>query len=255
MIKRAHMLGLLSGLLLLVAGCQQETAEPLQWPKGWQGNSTYWWQATADTTGLYRDLSSMESMGVPGTELLTMRIDAANAVQMQMAQAKFNQYVKESLIELYRNEPHIVDSLFDRFVVPRLEGVDLTGDVQQRVGRQQTVAYRTLSRHFRYPRPITRLGEDIPIVVPDSLKNQEINGVVFIQVALNKEGVPIALKKLESVHPTLDRIAMIAMTQMRFSPAYVLRGGMSQEIPSWTRMKVRFGKKPPPPPAPEEVEG
>ena len=63
----------------------------------------------------------------------------------------------------------------------------------------------------------------------------------FLQIALNKEGVPIALTKLQGVHPVLDRIAMRAMTEMRWQPAFVLRGGTSKPTPSWTRMKVRFG--------------
>jgi hypothetical protein len=134
-----------------------------------------------------------------------------------------------------------VDSLFERFVAPRIVTTDLDGDVQPLVKEQQRRAYQILARHFRYPRTLTKLGEDIPVPVPDSLQERDISGAVFIQIALNKEGVPVALTKLEGVHPVLDRIAMRAMTQMRWQPAYVLRGGGSVPIPSWTRMKVRFG--------------
>jgi len=170
-----------------------------------------------------------------------MNIDASAPDEMAMAQAKFNQYVKESLIQLFRNEPEIVDSLFERYVVPRIQMDDLSGDVQPLITEQQRRGYQVLSRHFRYPRTLTRLGEDIPIAVPDSLRDQDLSGAVFIQITLNKEGVPITLTKLNGIHPVLDRIAMRAMTQMRWQPAFVLRGGTSKPTRSWTRMKVRFG--------------
>jgi len=233
---------LVAALLFTLGGCGgPEEHVPLETPKGWAGNTTYWWQIGADTTGAFRDLTSLEAMGVEGSHLLSMSIDGASPQEMELAQRKFNQYVKESLIELFRNEPEIVDSLFERYVAPRIQVDDLDGDVQPLIKEHQRRAYQILSRHFRYPRTLTRLGEDIPIVVPDSLREQEISGAVFIQIALNKEGVPVTLTRLEGVHPVLDRIAMRAMTEMRWQPAFVLRGGSSKPTRSWTRMKVRFG--------------
>lgn len=228
-------------LIGLLAGCSQEARIPIEIPNGWAGNTTYWWQVAADTTGAFRDLETMADMGVPGSYLLSTTLDGTSAADMQLAQLKFNQYVKESLIELFRNEPTIVDSLFDRFVAPQLEEANLGGDVQPQIKEYQRRAYQTIARHFRYPRTLTQLGTDIPILVPDSLQSQNISGAVFIQVAINREGVPITLTRLEGVHPVLDRIAMRAITEMRWQPAYVLRGGKSRPIPSWTRMKVRFG--------------
>lgn len=228
--------------VLLLAGCGEEGPHiPLETPAGWAGNTTTWWQVAADTSGVFRELESFDDMGIAGSLLLTQTIDGSSSADMALAQRKFNMYVKESLIELFRNEPQVVDSLFERFVAPKIDTPNLDGDVQPLVKEQQRRAYQIMARHFRYPRTLTKLGEDIPVPVPDSLQEREISGAVFIQIALNKEGVPIALTKLEGVHPVLDRIAMRAMTQMRWQPAYVLRGGGSVAIPSWTRMKVRFG--------------
>ena len=229
--------------MLLLSGCQPTEDVPLSIPKGWDGNSMLWWQIGADTTGAYRNLETMEEMGVPGSHLLSASLDGRSSRDSDLAQRKFNQYVKESLIELFRNEPDVVDSLFDKFVVPKMEGINLEGDVQPLIKKHQREAYRVLARHFRSPRTLTKLGQDIPVIVPDSLKEQQISGKVFIQLALNKEGVPIALEKIEGVHPTLDRIAMQALTQMSWQPAYLLTGGKSNAIPSWVRMKVRFGSQ------------
>jgi len=231
----------LTAAMLVSRGCQDNESVSQSIPNGWDGNSTYWWQIGADTTNAFRPLETMDEMGVPGSHLLSASLDLGARGDRDLAQLKFNQYVKESLIELFRNEPQVVDSLFDQYVVPKMTGIDLTGDVQPQVKTFQREAYRLIARHFRYPRTITKLGEDIPIVVPDSLKDQQLSGSVLIQLALNKEGVPVALKRLIGVHPTLDRIAMKAMTQMRWQPAYLLKGGRSQAIPSWTRMKVNFG--------------
>jgi hypothetical protein len=227
--------------VLVGKGCTEKEGISLSIPKGWDGNSTYWWQIEADTTNAFRPLETMAEMGISGSHLLSATLDGAAKVDRDLAQLKFNQYVKESLIELFRNEPKIVDSLFNRYVVPKMEGVNLAGDVQPQIKTFQREAYRIIARHFRYPRAITKLGVDIPVPVPDSLQNANISGSVLIQLALNKEGVPIALQRLNGVHPTLDRIAMQAMTQMRWQPAYLLKGGKSVPVPSWTRMKVNFG--------------
>ena len=232
---------LIFGVFLSTSGCQSEETISQSIPKGWDGNSTMWWQIGADTTNAFRSLETLLEMGVPGSHLLSASLDGSSSEDRHLAQKKFNQYVKESLIELFRNEPHVVDSLFNKYVVPKMDGVNLDGDVQPLIKSFQREAYRLIARSFRYPRVTTKLGEDIPMPIPDSLKAQKISGVVFIQLALNKEGVPIALQTLSGVHPTLDRIAMQAMTQMRWQPAYLLRGSKSVAIPSWTRMKVRFG--------------
>ena len=237
--RKAHLALLLP--ILLIVGCQAAQEEPLSIPKGWDGNSIFWWQIGADTTGAYRPLETMDEMGVPGSHLLSASLDGRSVKDSDLAQRKFNQYVKESLIELFRNQPEVVDSLFDKFVLPKMEGLNLEGDVQPLIKKHQREAYRVLARHFRSPRTLTKLGRDIPVVVPDSLKEQQLSGKVFLQVALNKEGVPVALNKIEGLHPTLDRIAMLAITEMRWQTAYLLKGGKSNALPSWVRMKVRFG--------------
>ncbi|MDQ6960374.1 MAG: energy transducer TonB, partial [Mariprofundaceae bacterium] len=75
---------------------------------------------------------------------------------------------------------------------------------------------------------------------PDSLRNTNVSGVVFLQIHISAEGEPVAIEKLNGVHPVLDRIAMRAMTKMRWQPAYVVKGSKSPPVASWARYRVRF---------------
>ena len=106
--------------------------------------------------------------------------------------------------------------------------------------RLRQESYRELQRYFREPRPITRLGEDVPIVYPDSLIEKGVAGTVEMQVYLDAEGQPQAIMLLESVHPVLDRLAMQATAQMRWQPAYVRRGDEWVAVPSWVRFNIRY---------------
>ena len=58
--RKAHLALLLP--ILLIVGCQAAQEEPLSIPKGWDGNSIFWWQIGADTTGAYRPLETMDEM-------------------------------------------------------------------------------------------------------------------------------------------------------------------------------------------------
>jgi hypothetical protein len=61
-----------------------------------------------------------------------------------------------------------------------------------------------------------------------------------MQLRLDDEGVPQAVKIIESVHPVLDAIALNAATQMRWQPAYVLKGSDWDPEPAYVRWSVRY---------------
>lgn len=150
------------------------------------------------------------------------------------------QAVRRSLTPLFRVQPEIVDSLFNRHIAPELAQASISGDLEAEVDRLRQESYRALQRYFREPRPITRLGEDVPIVYPDSLIEKGVAGAVEMQVYLDAEGQPQAIMLLESVHPVLDRLAMQATAQMRWQPAYVRRGDEWVAVPSWVRFNIRY---------------
>ena len=114
-------------------------------------------------------------------------------------------------------------------------------DIDALVSKYQRDGYRSLSRHFREPRQTVKVGDDIPVVYPDSLRKAGIAGAVEMQLYLDTEGAPQAIWTMENVHPVLDAIAMQATTQARWQPAYLLKGGKSDPIPSWVRFRIRFG--------------
>jgi TonB family protein len=148
--------------------------------------------------------------------------------------------VKRGLLRLYRNQPEVIDSLFERVVVPRIERAELTADTRSDIDRITQDGYRALNNNFQEPRATRRLGEDVQVVYPDSLREQGIGGRVRMQVYLNDDGEPVAIQLLDGVHPVLDQIAMQATTEMRWRPAYVMHRGRWVELPSWARFNINF---------------
>ncbi len=248
MLETRHTLrGLIVALLALVVwgpGCGSTyTPGP---PEGWVGTGgettpLRWWQAGVDTTGLFRDLETLPGMGIPEP---TRTYSASGQLVRDAAsfEPAFAYAVKRSLIRLYRNQPEVVDSLFEAHVVPLIREADLQDGtaLREQVETFKRTGYDALRKHFREARTLLRLGEDVPVVYPDSLREKGIGGDVRVQAYLDEEGVPQAIELIEGVHPVLDDLAMRATTQMRWQPAYLLQKGQWRPIPSWVRFRVRF---------------
>ncbi len=226
-------------LALLFGGCAADVPIETGPPDGWVADASQlrWWQADVDTTGLFRSLDTLGDLGATGAYLENVQIEQ---MTNDLARRKLAVLVKKNLLPLFRNEPQVVDSLFDRYVFPRMESARIQGDVTPEIEKYKAEGYRIIARHFRSPRPLTKMGTDIPVAIPDSLQKAEFNGSAFIQVAIDTLGQPVAMELLYGVHPVLDRIAMRATTEMRWQPAYLLGTHRSEAIPSWARFKVRF---------------
>ncbi len=241
MVRRISRIVLVVLAVAWAAGCARSGEPPLEPgpPDGWMAEDGRWWRSDIDTTGVFRNLETLDAMGISGDEL-TYAADRTLAEQSGVAHQQLVRAVKQSLIRLFRNQPEVIDSLFEQYVVPKIEKASLSGDGQTLVSRFKKVGYQTIRRHFLEPRALKKLGVDIPVPYPDSLRERGIGGSVRLQVYINEKGEPVAVQKLEGVHPVLDDIAMRATTQMRWQPAYLLRGGKSDPIPSWTRFTVNF---------------
>jgi hypothetical protein len=169
-----------------------------------------------------------------------------------ITQEQFNNAIKRSLVKLYRNNPIIVDSLFENHATDSLQAVDLSGDIVTEDGRLKMEtenqfkqqAYNAITEYFREPAPSK---SDVQLVYPESLRTEENAGTVELQVHLavegsgdNATGVPDAVQVVEGTHPTLDAIAMKGATQRRWNPAYVQVNREWQPVESWVRFSVNF---------------
>ena len=228
-------------LVALFAGCVQEEVIETGPPEGWQAEEAQWWRTGFDTTGVFRDLETLASMGVTGAEATyvaspTMVRQRANQRQM------FERAVKQQLIRLYRNQPEVVDSLVERHVVPMLAEVDLDANMKTEVERLKRKSYQFLHRnYFQAPQQELQVGRDIEVPYPDDLRKRQVAGVVQVQIYVSEEGEPLAIELIGSVDPDLDGIAMRTMTKMRWRPAYLMGKSNWSTIPAWTRVKIRFG--------------
>ncbi len=231
-------------LLLLVVsllGCALDATVETGPPEGWQAEDMRWWRTDIDTTGAFRDLETLASMRVADAEL--QYVTTPNLARQRTTQQRwFKRAVKQSLIRLYRNQPEIVDSLFELHVTPMLEKVKLSASPRAEVERFKRKSYQFLYKnHFQVPQTRLQIGRDIEMPYPDALRKRQVVGTVRIQAYINAEGEPLTLQLLQSVDPELDGIAMRAMTQMRWRPAYTMGKGRWSAIPAWARLGVKFG--------------
>ena len=221
----------------VAAGCggaeQIETAPP----EGWQADGAHWWTPGTDTAKAFRDLSSVEAMGVTQGSPVYSASQSLTDEQVTMA-------AKQGLEKLYRKAPETVDSLFAEYVAPQVAELPRTGDMQAQVEAFSKKSHDLLTEnYFRPPAKQLRLGEDIPVGYPDSLFEQGTGGRVHMQVYVNAEGQPQAIELLDGTHPVLNDTARRAVAQMRWQPARVRQGTYGwRPIPSWTWVNVSFGQ-------------
>jgi TonB family protein len=220
--------------LLVLAGCAEEQVETAP-PGDWQADGARWWVPGADTARAFRDLSSVGAMGVSEKKPVFGLGGAPTDEQVAHA-------AKKELKRLYRKAPEIVDSLFGEYVAPQIESVPRSGDMQEKIRRFGETSHETIREHFYPSAQLSTLGTDVPLGYPDSLFKKGVSGSVYMQVYVDKEGRPRAIKLIDSLHPVLDDTARRAVAQARWEPARVRSGQYGwREIPSWTWLSVNFG--------------
>ncbi|PSQ61843.1 MAG: hypothetical protein BRD25_05680 [Bacteroidetes bacterium QH_1_61_8] len=161
-------------------------------------------------------------------------------------QAQFEKAIKQSLENLYRTNPAIVDSLFEEHAASQLEDADLSGAVvkdgqikPKLLNEYKNKAFKTIKDHYRQP----QLQEGVSgITYPDSLRTQENSGRVELQMHVDSTGTVNAVEVIEGTHPTLNAIAMKAATGTTWEPGYVRQGAGEewQPRPGWGRSPINF---------------
>ena len=204
---------------VLVAGCGNDTAADFGPPAGWSADGLdRWWQDGVDTTLAFRDLDTFEAMALGG------RPDG------KRDESPTHRNVQQQFVQLYRNQPEIIDSLFAEIAVPL---INQRGQQEDRDALVRDIN-RAMNKAFFFARP--KSEPQVEIVYPDSLRTAGVGGSVKLQVYLDAEGEPLAIKRVDAVDPTLDAIALRATTQKRWIPA-ALNG---ETIPSWVRSVIKF---------------
>ncbi len=224
---------------LVFAGCTSDPGIVYGPPAGWEGAGERWWLAGQDTTGFYPRMETLDDMALTDDDVVYLA-PGEMAAMRRNDRSQFERAVKRSLIRLFRNEPVIVDSLFEAEIKPMLPKVTFTDDPVQDVENFKRKAYKHLARFFREPRARLELGTDVPVVYPDSLRENGIGGAVVLQVRLDAEGTPQSVELINGVHPVLDQIAMEATTRMRWLPAYLMVKKDWQPVPAWARFRISF---------------
>ena len=225
---------LLAALLLaaLVAGgCGPGEQVKTAPPEGWQADGARWWTEGADTAAAFRNLSSVRAMGVlEGSPVFAASSGDATDEQIMHA-------AKKGLQKLYRKAPETVDSLFAEYVAPKVADLPRNANMQARMTSFSEKSHELITEHFYPPTQLLRLGKDIPVSYPDSLRDQ--GGSVWMQVRVSAEGEPKAIKLIEGAHPVLNDVVRRAVTQMKWEPARVRSGDYGwHDIPSWTWVNV-----------------
>ena len=233
----------LTALFLILAGCSSG-GSPADPPEGWETAEDRWWKQGVDTSQVFRDLETLGSMGITDGQM--------SVSQSGLTQEQFNGAIKRSLLKLYRNNPEIVDSLFQAHAVDSMTTADLGGDIVTEEGQLKmetenefkNKAYKAINEYFREPQPSK---SDASLAYPESLRTEEASGTVELQVHLavegsgdNVTGVPDAVQIVEGTHPTLNAIAMKGATKRRWNPAYVQINREWQPVDAWVRFSVDF---------------
>lgn len=200
----------------------------------WQSTGTRCWKKGVDTSTVFRNLESLSTMGLAG-----------ESIPMGLSQERFNHAIRHSLLELYRTNPEVVDSLFQRHAAPELANSELDQDVlgpnknlrSQVLERYKKKAYRAITSHYQEPRQV----QDPPeIPYPDSLRTEGIAGRIELEVYVNRKGEIGAVEVRRGLHPTLNAIAMDATRQAKWEPAYLYNEGKKTPKAAWVRVPISF---------------
>lgn len=200
-------------------------------PATWEtdGAGRYWAPGT-DTETAFRDLSTLDAMGI-ATET-----------------SEFQRWSQEALIQLYRSNPEVVDSVFQADFAESLEaGAAASGNAD--TDRLLNEVKRDFYQRYNNSRKAPSEG----LVMPDSLalvSGQVVMDVYVVQDdALAEAGdeypfVPLAVHVVEGTGTGLDLVAAGDAATARYTSAWVRTGpgnSAGVAIPNWVRITRTFG--------------
>lgn len=211
-------------VVLTLAACS-EPPPPIDPPEGWvaEGNDR-WYLSEADTALAFRDLSTIEAMGVARDD-----------------DTEFVRWTQEELTELYRTNPEVVDSVFGAEFLDEIRAGAPAGDNYEEAARSLVNQVKN-DFYQRYNPPLKQNREE-SYFIPDSLL--DVTGAVVLQIYVNADNQPIAIRKLEGTGTALDAIVMRDAALSTFTDSWVREtAGRSEgkKIPAWVRTRQPFGE-------------
>ena len=193
-------------------------------PEGWEAVSdTRWVRTGADTDAAFRDLETLDAMGV--------RLSDNDRVR----------YAQEQMTVLYRTHPEVFDSVFFAVAAPMFERDFAREGFQEAVDAAVQEAKRAINGQLY--RQATALPDPPPepVVYPDSLRARGVGGQAVVQAYVDAEGQALAVEVVESVHPALDAMVMRKAATTRYNPAWVVEENRAgRAIPNWVRLTPMF---------------
>jgi hypothetical protein len=203
----------------LVAAC--EVGQPTEPPAGWERDGAdRWWRSDAETSGAFRDLSDFAAMGLS---------DREDGMRPESPAVR---NVQRRFLAMYRHHPEIVDSLFAAVAVPLIQREATTGDQTEARDALNRLVSQRMRRHFTEPRP--RTGRYESPAVPDSLRLAGVSGTITLQIRIDEEGRPLAIERVEGIHPIMDAIVMRNYAERSWLPAYLGR----EPVASWVHARI-----------------
>lgn len=209
-----------------IIGCSE--SNPSEPPEGWVTEGDRWWDADADTAGVFRDLSSIDAMDI------------------QRAESDYGRYVQDRLEPLYVSNPDVLDSLYGAVVAPAIEEAN-------REGRDATSVVEELKRetYKLFRQPVADPADAIEVDVPSDFPGGR--SVIVVHVVPEpeldegeEETYPAradAVWVVESVSPEVDAQLMAHAARRKYFSGYVItdpRTNASRRIGGWIRLGRTF---------------
>ena len=208
---------------VVLAACA-EPGPPAGPPEGWVAESpTRWYAPSADTSAAFRDLSTLEAMGVARDDSELVR------------------WTQEKMTDLYRTDPERVDSVFAADYL-----AEVRAGVPDGAGYQEAadaMVNRIKTDFFQRYNPAQYQPPAEPFAIPDSL--QGADGVITTQVYVDADNQPTAVMLIEGTGTALDQMMMRRAVESTFTDAWVREtAGRSAgvPIPSWVRISSNYGR-------------
>lgn len=207
---------------LSLAACS-ESGPPVGPPEGWAGAGDRWWVPGTDTSAAFRDLESIEAMGVARDE------------------SEWVRWFQGQMSDLYRTNPEVVDSVFEAEFLPAVrEGIPVTDDY---AAASEGLTRRVKTEFYQRYNPAQYRPPAEGVAVPDSLAG--VSGRVALQVYVNPAKEPVAVKVVEGTGTALDQIAMRRAIESTFTDAWVrptAGASAGQNVYNWVRVTSTFGE-------------